>query len=116
MSLFSKISAYLFGSSAAVIADITVTEKSVVVSLQALSGLVSAGAVVTDAVAAELEALLPTVSTAIANADAKVQGAAAKVKTVLADAEAWLAARTITSTAAVAEGGGKMSASAFHIA
>ncbi|MGI4852238.1 MAG: hypothetical protein ACRYGR_09900 [Janthinobacterium lividum] len=114
MSLFSEIKTYLFGASASVVADLAVAEKSVVVSLQAFSGLVTAGAVVTDDVAKELEALLPTVSTAIANADAKVQGAAVKVKSVIAEAEAWLAARTITATAG-ASTGEKMTASMFHI-
>jgi hypothetical protein len=115
MSLLSEIGAYLFGASATVIADITTTEKAVVVSLQAVSGLISAGATVADAVASELETLLPSVSTAIANVDAKVDGAAAKLKTVLGEAETWLAARTITASAS-AEPGERVGAAAFHIA
>lgn len=117
MSLFSEIESFLgLGAVVAEITtDINVEEKVVITGLTGVSALITAGASVADAVSSELETLLPGVKTAIANVDAKVDGAAAKLKTELASAQTWLAARTITSTAG-AEAGGKLSVANIHIA
>jgi hypothetical protein len=120
MSLFTEIESFLGITSAVQQFETTLqtAEQAALVGLTVTSALVSAGATIADAAAAELEKLIPSGKTAIANFDAKVDGAEATLKTWVSEAQAWLAARTVT-VAASAESGANAShirVGAIHIA
>lgn len=116
MSLISEVEAFLHISSGVseFVIGLQVAEAAAVNGLTAVSALVSAGAKIADEAATTLTPLLPSLTTAIADADSKVSGWAKKVETAIANAQTWLANHPTTMTASLAPGE-KVSAEHFHI-
>ncbi len=114
-SIASFLNGLFGGGLSSIETDLATAEKVTLNGLTFASTLIAAGATASEDVVTELQALLPKVDTAIANAATKAEGWAAALKTELAGAEAWIAARVVTVADSAAPDA-PVGAARFHIA
>lgn len=116
MPLLSDIESFLpFLSNVATIkSELSLEEAATVDALTYASVTVTLGVEITDAASTELQALLPSMKTAITNANAKADGWLAAIKKEIEAGKAWLQAHPIVANTALSSDG-KMTAKMFHI-